>query len=140
MQQRTFLFIWTFTIPLVLRGVVSDTLPAMAFVFFLTYGFIGLEVCSIKLMNPFGEGTNDLNITGMRHSTVIGIEKDLQLFGEQAKLRDPRQEYSRHKAQPSTKGGYDDAQVYTSESVETPYRSAVFMDVSHDNMYHPPGC
>jgi len=63
---RTFLFLWTFTIPFVLRGVVDEIIPAMAFVFFLTYGFIGLELVAIKMMDPFGDGINDLNVTGMR--------------------------------------------------------------------------
>jgi len=39
---RTFLFLWTFSIPFVLRGVVEERFTAMVFVFFLTYGFIGM--------------------------------------------------------------------------------------------------
>ena len=79
---RTFLFLWTFTIPLVLRGVVGEIYSAMTFVFFLTYGFVGLELVSMKLMNPFGDGANDLNVTGMKEATMIGMEKDLLAFGE----------------------------------------------------------
>jgi len=63
---RTFLFLWTFSIPFVLRGVVDEMLSAITFVFFLTYGFIGLELVAMKLMEPFGDGVNDLNVTGMR--------------------------------------------------------------------------
>jgi predicted membrane chloride channel (bestrophin family) len=67
-MARTFLFLWTFTIPLVLRGVVSDgeAVAALVFVFFLTYGFIGLELVAMKLMYPFGDEVNDLNVSGMR--------------------------------------------------------------------------
>jgi Bestrophin, RFP-TM, chloride channel len=66
-MARTFLFLWTFTIPLVLRGVVSgEALAALVFVFFLTYGFIGLELVAMKLMYPFGDEVNDLNVSGMR--------------------------------------------------------------------------
>jgi Bestrophin, RFP-TM, chloride channel len=95
-MARTFLFLWTFTIPLVLRGVVSgEALAALVFVFFLTYGFIGLELVATKLMYvcvcsavrqwqpwclscfltmvslvffryPFGDEVNDLNVSGMR--------------------------------------------------------------------------
>lgn len=63
---RTFLFLWTFSIPLVLRGVVSEIYTGMAFVFFLTYGFVGLELVAMKLMFPFGDDYNDLNVIGMK--------------------------------------------------------------------------
>lgn len=53
-MARTFLFIWTFTIPLVLRGVTQEIWSATAFVFFLTYGLIGLELVSMKMLDPFG--------------------------------------------------------------------------------------
>jgi predicted membrane chloride channel (bestrophin family) len=54
-MARTFLFLWTFSIPFVLRGVVDEAVIAMTFVFFLTYGFVGLELVAMKLMHPFGE-------------------------------------------------------------------------------------
>ena len=63
---RTFLFLWTFSIPFVLRGVVSEIYSQIGFVFFLTYGFIGLELVAMKLLDPFGDGVNDLKVTGMR--------------------------------------------------------------------------
>ena len=68
---RTFLFLWTFTIPLVLRGVVSEVYAGMAFCFFLTYGFIGLELVAMKLMFPFGDDVNDLNVTGMKEVSYM---------------------------------------------------------------------
>jgi predicted membrane chloride channel (bestrophin family) len=95
---RTFLFLWTFTIPLVLRGVVNEIYSAMVFVFFLTYGFVGLELVGMKLLNPFGDGSQDLNVTGMKQATAMGIERDLQAFGEDPNLNDKRMEYSRQKA------------------------------------------
>jgi predicted membrane chloride channel (bestrophin family) len=63
---RTFLLVYIFTIPFALRGVVDDAFVAIMFVFFLTYGFVGLELVAMKLMYPFGDGENDLNVTGMR--------------------------------------------------------------------------
>lgn len=118
---RTFLFLWTFTIPLVLRGVVDEIYAALVFVFFLTYGFIGLELVAMKLMNPFGDGVNDLNVIGMKEATIIGMEKDLKAFGESTKLTEKRLEYSRQKPRPpmtgagyshphSTKGDISDGQ------------------------------
>jgi hypothetical protein len=52
-MARTFLFLWTFTIPFTLRGVIQEFYVAEFFVFFLTYGFIGLEIVSMNLMFPF---------------------------------------------------------------------------------------
>lgn len=76
---RAFLFLWTFTMPLVLQqGPFTDLTAAMLFLFFLTYGFIGLELVSIMLIFPFGDGVNDLQVTKMRDATVAGIELDLE--------------------------------------------------------------
>ena len=63
---RTFLFLWVFSMPLVLVGVVDEFLSALQFTFFLTYGFMGLEFVSMMLMQPFGDEPNQLNLTGMR--------------------------------------------------------------------------
>ena len=82
-MARTFLFIWTFSIPLALRGVVDDFVVEIIFVFFLTYGFIGLELVATKLMYPFGDDVNDLNVTGMREATLSGLERDIILAGEE---------------------------------------------------------
>lgn len=76
-MARTFLLLWTFTIPFVLRGVVDEAAVAMLFVFFLTYGFVGLELVSLKLVHPFGDGTSDLNVTGMREATVRAVRRDV---------------------------------------------------------------
>mmetsp|Transcript_2914 Transcript_2914/g.4718 ORF Transcript_2914/g.4718 Transcript_2914/m.4718 type:complete len:388 (-) Transcript_2914:63-1226(-) len=76
---RAFLFLWTFTMPLVLRqGPFSDLWTAMGFLFFLTYGFIGLELVSMKLCSPFGDGVHDIQVTALRDATIVGIEQDLQ--------------------------------------------------------------
>jgi predicted membrane chloride channel (bestrophin family) len=52
---RTFLFLWTFSMPLVLRSPFGDASAAMLFLFFLTYGFVGLEVVGLQMMSPFGK-------------------------------------------------------------------------------------
>jgi len=79
---RTFVFIFTFTIPFALLTVQNDLISGLIFLFFLTYGFLGLEFVAIKLQDPFGDGVNDLNVTGMRRATVRGIEKDLESLGD----------------------------------------------------------
>ena len=109
---------------------------AMAFVFFLTYGFLGLELVAIKLMDPFGDGKNDLNVSGMREATAIGIERDLQVFGEVGKIRDPRLEYSRQKPRPPMKAVYDTS-ITSLEAFESPTsHTDNILQSSQDNMYH----
>ena len=46
--------------PLVLRSPFGDASAAMLFLFFLTYGFIGLEVVGLQMMSPFGKRKYDL--------------------------------------------------------------------------------
>lgn len=97
-MARTFLFIWTFSIPFVMRGVVDEAFVTYIFVFFLTYGFVGLELVSVKLVHPFGDGVNDLNVMGMREATLRGIQRDLELFGEKLSVvGDRRLEFSKTK-------------------------------------------
>lgn len=77
---RSFLFIWTFSMPLVLReGPFSDIWSALVFLFFLTYGFIGLELVAMQLATPFGDGPNDIRITALCNATVAGMERDLKM-------------------------------------------------------------
>lgn len=66
---RTFVFVFTFTIPFVVTGEHFDGnlnyVNAAFFVILLTYGFLGLEFVSRMLSNPFGgEIDNDFNIWG----------------------------------------------------------------------------
>ena len=81
-MARTFLFLYTFTIPFMMRGVAEDIMLAILFVFFLTYGFIGLEIVATKLMFPFGDGSHGLGISGLRDAVVRGITSDITLVGE----------------------------------------------------------
>ena len=143
---RTFLFLWTFTIPLVLRGVVGEIYSAMTFVFFLTYGFVGLELVSMKLMNPFGDGANDLNVTGMKEATRIGMEKDLLAFGESTQKSilggDKRLAFGRNKPRPPMKNTttvntpvlYDENRSIMVHNADT----ELYND-SQPNDYHPMG-
>lgn len=76
---RTFLFLYVFSIPFVLSGIVGDDLVSgLLFAFFLTYGFMGLEFVSMKLLHPFAddESVNDLNLAGMRLAIVSQMEMD----------------------------------------------------------------
>lgn len=84
---RAFLFLWTFSMPLVLRqGPFTDLLSAEIFLFFLTYGFIGLELVSMKLSEPFGDSIHDIRVLALKEATLLGIEKDLEEFDVSAKV------------------------------------------------------
>jgi len=75
---RVFLCLWTFTMPLVLlQGPFSDMWSAMIFLFFLTYGFIGLELVAMNLASPFGDGPNDIRVSALRDAVFDGIERDM---------------------------------------------------------------
>jgi predicted membrane chloride channel (bestrophin family) len=73
---RTFLFIWIFSMPLALVGLEFELSAVVIFVFFLTYGYVGLELVGMRLLCPFGDDINDLNVDGMKMATIVGIEKD----------------------------------------------------------------
>lgn len=96
---RAFLFVWTFTMPLVLlEGPFSDMWSAQAFLFFLTYGFIGLELVSIKLSDPFGNGRDDVPISGIRDAAIIGIENDMKEMAMiQVTINERRWKFSQQK-------------------------------------------
>ena len=103
---RVFLCIWTFTMPLVLRqGPFSDVWSAMVFLFFLTYGFIGLELAAMALASPFGDGPNDIGVTALRDAVYDGIERDLVITqtssagkcNSWAKATNPRLRFSNQK-------------------------------------------
>lgn len=73
---RTFLFLWTFSMPFALVGIVDEIVSVLVFVFFLTYGFVGLEFVSMKLLHPFADSVNDIDIVGMGDAIIVGMDKD----------------------------------------------------------------
>lgn len=66
-MTRTFLFFWVFTLPLVLVAEMGEdeAVHVMVIIFFITYGFLGLEYVSIELDDPFGDDPNDFDNKGM---------------------------------------------------------------------------
>ena len=64
-MSRTFVLIWVFTLPL---SLVYDmeTLPALLFlIFFVTFGFVGLEFVAVEFDDPFGDDENDFDCLGL---------------------------------------------------------------------------
>jgi predicted membrane chloride channel (bestrophin family) len=113
---RAFLLIWTFSMPLVLLdGPFSSMWAAQAFLFFLTYGFIGLELVCIKLSDPFGNGRDDVQIWGIREAAIVGIENDLKEMATiQVTISERRLRFSQQKKNTTTMTN-DDA-IYQNHS------------------------
>lgn len=53
-MTRTFLFFWVFSLPLVLVHAINQPIQVMIIMFFVCFGFLGLEYISIELDDPFG--------------------------------------------------------------------------------------
>jgi hypothetical protein len=76
---RTCLFLWVFTMPFVLVGVVANLLSVCVFLFFLTYGFVGMELVAMHLLDPFGDNVNDLGVdtmTEVRMDSLSSLQTD----------------------------------------------------------------
>jgi len=124
---RAFLFIWTFSMPLVLlEGPFSDFWSAQVFLFFLTYGFIGLELVSIKLSDPFGDGRDDVQIKDIRNAMMDGIENDLKQIPNQTTISERRLLFSKQKRK-----------IQQQQQSHPPHEQEKFQDHSdQDYAYH----
>jgi len=93
---RTILLVYTFSMPLALIGFVPDfSLPTvMLFIFFLTYGYVGLELVAFRLLTPFGNKACDFNIEGMRKATRFGIESDWIIYHQGNRIKNEPNERS----------------------------------------------
>merc|ERR1712151_225290 len=59
-MARTFLAFWLFTMPFVLVNDMGELRSVdLLIVFFLTYGYAGLELVSMEMDDPFGTDDND---------------------------------------------------------------------------------
>jgi predicted membrane chloride channel (bestrophin family) len=64
-MARTFLFFYVFTVPFALLSDSSNVFVHCIVIFILTFGFMGLEIISIELDDPFGDDANDFDNLGM---------------------------------------------------------------------------
>mmetsp|Transcript_32082 Transcript_32082/g.47038 ORF Transcript_32082/g.47038 Transcript_32082/m.47038 type:complete len:413 (+) Transcript_32082:72-1310(+) len=62
---RTFLFVYTYTLPFALAHSMHHPLGAMLMIFFITYGYLGLEYVAMELDDPFGDDPNDFDDLGL---------------------------------------------------------------------------
>lgn len=75
---HTITIIYVFTLPLVFskdaRGTIATNLFEDCFrVFFITYGFLGLMLVSQELDDPFGDESNDFDVTGCSEFTLDDV-------------------------------------------------------------------
>lgn len=64
-MTRWFLFAWVFTIPMTLTEAMHYIFEIMVVVFFITYGFLGIEYVSIEMDDPFGDDATDIDHGGL---------------------------------------------------------------------------
>ena len=82
-MSRTILFFWVFTLPMAIMTDTAVRWQISIIVFFVTYGFIGLEYVSIELDDPFGNDPNDFNTLLMAQGFYEDIYLTLyQIDGE----------------------------------------------------------
>jgi hypothetical protein len=60
-MSRTFLFFYIYTLPSALLTASSTPEADLVVLFIVTYGFIGLELISIALDDPFGDDIIDFD-------------------------------------------------------------------------------
>ena len=72
-MARTFLFFYVYTVPFALLSDNTNPIAHCVVIFFLTYGFMGLEFVSIELDNPFGNDDNDFDCLGTANAAFEDI-------------------------------------------------------------------
>lgn len=59
---RTFLFFWIFTLPFALYSDMVVLPALLVMIFFISFGFLGLEFIAIEMDDPFGDDPNDFDV------------------------------------------------------------------------------
>ena len=70
-MSRTFLFFYIYTLPSALLTASSTPEADLVVLFIVTYGFIGLELISIELDDPFGDDVIDFDTLRSLHVRLI---------------------------------------------------------------------
>lgn len=92
-MARTFLFLWVYSLPFVLTHTEKyDPVQNMILIFFITYGFVGVELVSMALDDPFGDDPTDFDDERLLRVAVDDILTTvLQIDGEDC-MRHVREE------------------------------------------------
>mmetsp|Transcript_47345 Transcript_47345/g.71667 ORF Transcript_47345/g.71667 Transcript_47345/m.71667 type:complete len:254 (-) Transcript_47345:288-1049(-) len=72
-MARTFIFIYSYALPFALADSMIQPVGAMLVIFFITYGFLGLEFVAMELDDPFGDDPNDFDNLGMARVAIEDI-------------------------------------------------------------------
>lgn len=59
-MARFLLLVWIYTLPFALVNVITKLAPLLILIFFITFGFVGLEQVSIELDDPYGDDDGDI--------------------------------------------------------------------------------
>lgn len=69
-MARTFLLFYIFTLPFALLSDISSPYVHLVVIFFLTYGFVGLEIVAVELDDPFGGTVVNTEYSDVRVDTL----------------------------------------------------------------------
>jgi len=76
-MTRIFIFFWVYSLPLVLVEQLKSIYDCVMLVFFITFGFLGIEYVSMSLDDPFGaDDPNDFDNEAMAEV----VYEDIYLF------------------------------------------------------------
>jgi len=102
-MARTFLFFYLFTIPFALIKDNSKLVAHCIIVFFLTFGFMGLEHVSIELDDPFGNDVNDFNNLSLAcrtfedaYRTILELDGPMWTDRLRLAMYDPNEAFEGH--------------------------------------------
>lgn len=70
---RTFLYLWLFSLPFALANDEDFHVVSVMIVFFITYGFVGLEYVYMDMVDPFSVNLIDFDIKSFSESVVEDI-------------------------------------------------------------------
>jgi len=113
-MTRTLIIIWVYSIPFFLAPSV-EIAPLIFFIIILTYSFVGMELVSDEMHDPFGDDPNDLEVVDLAKHAIEDIQLTLLDVDGQSSLERLKQ--------PLTG---------TSHS----YSSVILMEASHETMFN----
>ena len=70
-MTRTIVFFYIYSLPFVLANDIQKLVPFLFTIFFITYGFIGLELIAIEIDDPFGQDPNDFDVDGLAQVRIL---------------------------------------------------------------------
>eukprot|EP00816_Leptocylindrus_hargravesii_P002009 CAMPEP_0196817064 /NCGR_PEP_ID=MMETSP1362-20130617/58616_1 /TAXON_ID=163516 /ORGANISM="Leptocylindrus danicus, Strain CCMP1856" /LENGTH=1034 /DNA_ID=CAMNT_0042194615 /DNA_START=82 /DNA_END=3182 /DNA_ORIENTATION=+ len=73
-MARGMIIVWLFLLPFYMsHGEDGPPYGQFFAIFFITYGFLGLEFVAMELDDPFGDDLNDIDIKRLATATILGI-------------------------------------------------------------------